>query len=134
MRPANRFMFLLTSSFLLFGCGPSGSSTPTPSQGEGPFERRFQEVIRVTAEGQRQEALVQIATDAAEAGDTPNTWKALGWMRDPAGRDTAARTCAVKLAALGKRDEAVLIANQQISNAEIKAKTLAEIGESKPDK
>jgi hypothetical protein len=81
----------------------------------------------------RQQALAQIATDAADARDTANTWKALGWMKDPAGRDAAARTCALKLAALWKRYDAILIANHPINNADIKDKTLAEIAKRKAE-
>src|SRR5262245_42697923 len=109
MRAVIRSFVLFASLFLSFACGPRDSGAPAPAQADDRFERRFLEVVRITDDGQRQEALAQIATDAADAGDTANTWKALGWMKDPAGRDAAARTCALKLAALGKRDDAILI-------------------------
>ena len=134
MRTVIRSFVLFPSLFLSFGCGPRDSGTPAPAQSDDRFERRFLEVVRINDDGKRQEALTRIATDAADGGDTANTWKALGWMKDPAGRDAAARTCALKLAALGKRDDAILIANHQINNADIKDKTLAEIGKSKTEK
>jgi hypothetical protein len=129
-----RCFVLFASPFVSLGCGPRDPGTPPPAKPDDRFERRFVEVVRINDDGKRQEALAQIATDAAGAGDTANTWKALGWMKDPTGRDTSARTCALKLAALGKRDDALLIANHQINNADIKDKTLAEIGKSKPEK
>jgi hypothetical protein len=134
MRAVIRSFVLLASLFLSFGCGPRDSGAPAPAKPDDRFERRFLEVVRVNDDGKRQEALAQIATDAADAGDTANTWKALGWMRDPAGRDAAGRACALELAALGKRDDATLIAKHQINNADLKDKTLAEIGKSKPEK
>jgi hypothetical protein len=132
MREVIRPFVLFALLSLSFGCGPRDPGAP--AKPDDRFERRFLEVVRINEDGKRQEALAQIATDAADAGDTANTWKALGWMKDPAGRDAAARTCALKLAALGKRDDAILIANHQITKADIKDKTLAEIGKSKPEK
>src|SRR5262245_59564551 len=100
MRAFMRSLVVCTSLFLSFGCGTRDAGAPAPAQADDRFERRFLEVVRITDEGKRQEALAQIATEAAEAGDTANTWKALGWMKDPGGRDVVARSCAVKLAAL----------------------------------
>jgi hypothetical protein len=134
MRAFMRSLVVCTSLFLSFGCGTRDAGAPAPAQADDRFERRFLEVVRIPDEGKRQEALAQIATEAAEAGDTANTWKALGWMKDPSGRDVVARSCALKLAALGKRDDATLIASHQINNADLRDKTRAEVGESKSDK
>jgi hypothetical protein len=124
-------LVVCTSLFLSFGCGTRDAGAPAPAQADDRFERRFLEVVRITDEGKRQEALAQVAT---EAGDTANTWKALGWMKDPGGRDVVARSCALKLAALEKRDDATLIASHQIPNADLRDKTRAEVGKSKSDK
>src|SRR5262249_45889066 len=120
-----RPLFLFLALLLSLGCGPRDSGAP--AKPDDRFERRFLEVVRITDDVKRQEALAQIATDAAEAGDTAKTWKALGWMKDRAGGEAVARDCALKLAARGKRDDAVLIASHQIKDADIREKTLAEI-------
>jgi hypothetical protein len=132
MRAFIRAWVLFAAPFMSFGCGTRDSGAP--AKPDDRFERRFVEVVRITDDGKRQEALAQIATDAADAGDTANTWKALGWIKDPAGRDAPARACALKLAALGKRDDATLIASHQINSPDLRDKTLAEIGKSKAEK
>ena len=134
MKTVIRSFVLLASLSLSFGCGTRDSEKSTPAKPDDRFEKRFLEVIRISEEGKKQEALAQIATDAADAGDTANTWKALGWMKDPGGRDAVARSCALKLAALGKVDDATLIASHQINNADLKDKTLAEVVKSMSDK
>src|SRR5262245_55143722 len=102
--------FVLCASLLSsFGCGTHETRARVAAQSDNSFERSFLDVIRINGEGKRQETLAEIAADAADAGDMANTWKALGWMNDQAGRDTAARTCALKLAAMGKSDDAILI-------------------------
>jgi hypothetical protein len=131
MRTLMPSLVVCTSLFFSFGCGRRDTSAPAAA--DDRFERRFIEVVGIRDQGKRQEALAQIATEAAEAGNTANTWKALGWMKDPGGRDAVARSCALQLAALGKRYDASLIASHQINNADLKDKTLAEIVKSKRD-
>jgi hypothetical protein len=134
MQTRIRSFVLFASLPLSFGCGTRDARNPAPAQPDDRLEKRFLEVIRINEEGKKQEALAQIATDAAEAGDTANTWKALGWMKDAAGRDTAARSCALKLAALGKREDAILITEHQITNPDLRRTTRAEIANSKAEK
>jgi hypothetical protein len=134
MRVVIRSSVLLGALLLSFGCGTRDPGSPAPARPDDRFERRFMEVVRITDDGKRQQALAQIATEAVDAGDTANTWKALGWMKDPAGRDAAARACALKLAALGKRDDAALMASHQIHSPELRDKTLTEIGKGKAEK
>ena len=122
------------SLFLSFGCGTRDATPPVPEVRDERLEQRWFQAVGIQDAEKRDEAMAQIAVEAAEAKDLRITSSALASWKNVARRDETARSCALKFAAFGKRDEARLIADMRIDNLDLRAKTLAEIEKSKTEK
>ena len=104
MKPTNILLTIL--ALLLCGCGESEKSD------NSDFEGRLKAALSVQETGQRDEALTNVATDSATAGNGAVCLEAVSKISSSARRDDLAEDCAIRLAKAGDSTAASDVANQ----------------------
>jgi len=113
---------------VLTGCDKKNSSFPStqnPHQ-PSPYEARMQAAFQIIDQSKRNEALDEVARDAAKDGDVGIVRRATLAITDPDARNNSAAACAEALAKAGKRQEAIAIANL-ITGMTLRDSTLAKL-------
>ena len=96
--------------------GVAGSGGCDREDSPGALADRVEAALAISNSPQKDQALQQVAEDAAEAGEGEIVRKALSGMNNGPQRDQAAQQCAHSLAKAGRRSEAVEIA-KMIANS-----------------
>jgi hypothetical protein len=97
-----------------------------PAYTAAGFATRLAAAQKIEESDLRDKTMGDLVHDAAVAGDIPNLQMALGQITDADQRDASARETAVALAAAGKRDEAITIA-ESITDSTLRDQTLSEL-------
>lgn len=103
-----RCWLLFLGSLVLLGCGGGTKQPATPEQLKG----RLDAASAMSDIGKRNEALATLAQEAADAGETEVTNRALDQILDLGQKNSAAYSCALKLAEGGKTQVAVEVAKK----------------------
>jgi hypothetical protein len=91
------------------GCGQKKAAS---------FDQRLAAGLAVMDQKQKNSLMVDLAKDAADAGDSRVVQQALGQIFDTGRRNDTAEACALKLAKAGKRAEALEVAKTITSQSQ----------------
>jgi hypothetical protein len=115
-------------SILWAGCEPRGSAKPEGGAAPAPggFASRLVAAKSIGNTTARDDALGQLAVDAAAGGDGETTKKAVGAIGSMEKKDQAASRAALNLAQVGKGEDANAVA-MLIGSLTVRDQTLAKI-------
>jgi hypothetical protein len=120
-------MVMIVGLVVVAGCGQQPRSAQTPEQRKW----RLDAAIGVTNMTQKNEALISVAEDAADAGAGDIVVKALEEMSNLTTKSDVAETCALKLARRGDAKAATRVA-ETMTNLTKKNEVLARIAKGNP--